>query len=112
MSVGGIYAFRSLRAKKRAWPWFVIAGALPGGLLVVAEALTRFGGSSLVNLVNGFADESPLVGLTDTARLRHGLIVAAVGGIVALMGGLRAPRESDDGGAASESSTEDDDSTD
>jgi hypothetical protein len=105
--IGGVYAFRSLRAEKQAWPWFAIAGALPGALLVAAEALTRLGGSSLVNFVNGLADQSVLVGLSDAARLRHGLIVAAVGGIVALVGAVRTLRTDED--AEPEESTEDDD---
>jgi hypothetical protein len=94
--MGGFYAFRSLRGEHRGLPWFIIAGALPGLLLVGAEYLTRFGGDSLVTVVTGFGDGDPtLGGLNDTARLRHGLIVLAVGALVAALGGIRALAQRD-----------------
>ena len=89
--MGGFYASRSLNSEKRSLLWYVVAGGLPGGLLVLAEWLTRLGGQSLVDLVNGFsADDPALNGLVDAARLRHGLIVVVVGVVIALIGGVRA----------------------
>jgi multisubunit Na+/H+ antiporter MnhB subunit len=60
--------------------------------------LTRAGGSSLVALVTGFSAEPALVQFTDDARLRHALIVLAVGGIVALLAALRTLRRTDGDG--------------
>jgi hypothetical protein len=86
--IGGIYAYRNLRNEKWAHLWFLLAGALPGLILLASEYLTRLGGSSLVKLVHGFtADNAALVQLSDTARLRHALIVTAVGGVSALIAG-------------------------
>lgn len=82
--LAGVFAFRSLRGQRQAGLWYLVAGALPGLLLLSAEWLTRLGGSSLVSLVNGFAPSDPaLADLTDAGRLRHAVIVLVVGGIVA-----------------------------
>jgi hypothetical protein len=73
-----------------------VAGALPGLFLVLAEYITRLGGSSVVDMVNGVAADNPdLATLTDADRMRHGLIVLAVGGVVALIVGL-IPRRKED----------------
>jgi hypothetical protein len=76
-------------------PWYLLAGALPGLLLLTAESLTRLGGSSLVNLVTGSADEPALVELTDFARLRHAVVVLLVGGIIGLIAAARSASRSD-----------------
>jgi hypothetical protein len=66
--------------------WYVVGGALPGLVLLGAERLTRAGGDAVARLVHGFRTESPaLVELSDSARLRHALIVLAVGGLVAMV---------------------------
>jgi F0F1-type ATP synthase assembly protein I len=94
--IAGVYASRSLRGEQYARAWYLVAGALPGLLLVAAEGLTRAGGESLVNLVQGFApDETVLLALSDVARLRHGLIVLAVGGAVATLAARRTGSSSD-----------------
>jgi hypothetical protein len=89
--LAGVYSFRNLSNEKRSLLWYLVAGGLPGALLVLSEWLTRLGGSSLVDLVNGFsADDPALAGLVDAARLRHALIVLAVGAVIGVLGGLRA----------------------
>lgn len=83
--IAGYYALNRLR-DRRALAWFIIAGALPGLILVAAEQLTRFGGKSVVSYVTGFtADHSALVPLSDADRLRHALIVLSVGSLMALL---------------------------
>jgi hypothetical protein len=102
----GLMAYRSLRSEVRARAWYLVAGAFPGVLLLAAEGLMRLGGSSLVGLVTGFGAEKPaLVELTDWTRVRHALIVLAVGGLLSL---IRGPEREDD----SDSSSDDDDQAD
>ncbi|HCT80546.1 MAG TPA: hypothetical protein DGG94_10630 [Micromonosporaceae bacterium] len=93
--LAGVHAYRSLRTESFALPWYVIAGALPGMILLASEALTTFGGASLVSLVHGFsADDGPPADLSSFARVRDALIVLGVGSFVSLIGGARAIRES------------------
>jgi hypothetical protein len=90
------FAYRNLSGEKKAWPWFLIAGALPGGLLLAAEGFIRLGGSSVIRLVHATGvDNAALVGLTDWSRLRHALIVFAVGGVVAAIRGAIIARRPD-----------------
>jgi hypothetical protein len=94
--LAGIFAFRNLRPERPASPWYLVAGALPGLLLITAEWLTRLGGSSLVNLVNGFSpDEPALAELSNSARLRDAFTVLVVGGIVAIVRASTLPRSAD-----------------
>jgi hypothetical protein len=85
---------RFLRVDGNRVLWYLVGGALPGLVLLGAEWLTRAGGSAVAQLVHGFRTESPaLVELSDSARLRHALIVLAVGGLIAmLMGALKSLR--------------------
>ena len=85
---------RSLRADWHARAWYVVAGALPGVFLLAAEVLTRVGGSSVVKLV--VPDAPTIDGLGDAGRLRHALIVLAVGGVVAALAIGRNRREPED----------------
>lgn len=83
---------------------YVVAGLLPGVVLIVTEELTRLGGQTLVHFVNGFSpDEPALVQLTDAARMRHALIVLAVGGLVAAYKAARLPKEDDESDSDSDS---------
>jgi hypothetical protein len=83
-----------LRVERNRVLWYLVGGALPGLVLLGAESLTRAGGAAVAQLVHGFRTESPaLVDLSDTARLRHALIVLAVGGLIAmLVGALKSLR--------------------
>lgn len=83
--IAGYYALNRLR-DRRALAWFVIAGSLPGLILLAAEGLTRFGGKSVVNYVTGFTANHPaLVPLSDADRLQHALIVLGVGSLMAVL---------------------------
>jgi nucleotidyltransferase AbiEii toxin of type IV toxin-antitoxin system len=75
-----------LRVERNRVLWYLVGGALPGLVLLGAGWLTRAGGSAVAQLVHGFRTESPaLVGVSDSARLRHALIVLAVGGLIATL---------------------------
>lgn len=88
--IAGVYAYRSVRGEPSARPWYLVAGAFPGLLLLAAEGLTRLGGRSLADLLHdNAAGNAALVQLSDYARLRHGLIVLAVGAVVAGAAGVR-----------------------
>jgi hypothetical protein len=92
--VAAVCALRFLRVDGHRALWFVVGGALPGLVLLGAEWLTRAGGSAVAQLVYRSRPESPvLVELSDSARLRHALIVLAVGGLLALLlGSLKSLR--------------------
>ncbi|HZM79162.1 MAG TPA: nucleotidyl transferase AbiEii/AbiGii toxin family protein [Candidatus Limnocylindrales bacterium] len=89
-----LYTLQFLRAQRNRVLWYLVGGALPGLVLLGAEWLTRTGGSAVAQLVHGFRTQSPaLVELSDSARLRHALIVLAVGGLLAtLVGALKSLR--------------------
>jgi hypothetical protein len=80
-----------LRVPRNRMLWYLVGGALPGLVLLGAEWLTRAGGPAVAQLVHGFRGQSSaLVELAASARLRHALIVLAVGGLIAmLLGALR-----------------------
>jgi hypothetical protein len=82
---------RFLRMEGNWVLWCLVGGALPGLVLLGAEWLTRAGGSAVAQLVHGFRTDSPaLAEVSDSARLRHALIVLTVGGLIALlMGAVR-----------------------
>jgi hypothetical protein len=87
------YTLRFLRVERNRGLWYLVAGALPGLVLLGAEWLTRAGGSAVSQLVHGFRTESPaLVALPDSARLRHAFIVLSVGGLIAMLAGARKSR--------------------
>ena len=89
-----LYTLRFLPAQRNRVLWYLVGGALPGLVLLGAEWLTRAGGTAVARLVHGFGAQSPpLVELSDSARLRHALIVLAVGGLMAtLVGALKGLR--------------------
>jgi hypothetical protein len=87
--VAAASALRLLRVDRNRAVWYLVGGALPGLVMLGAEWLTRAGRSAVASLVNGFrADSPPLVELSESARLRHALIVLAVGGLVAMLVGV------------------------
>src|SRR5436190_1660483 len=68
-----------LRVQRNRVLWYLVGGALPGVVLLGAAWLTRAGGSAVAQLVHGFRPESQaLVEVSDSARLRHALIVVTV----------------------------------
>jgi hypothetical protein len=80
----------------RAWPWYLLAGALPGLLLLATEVVTRIGGASLIDLVRDLSDgDRYAVDLGAFARLRNAMVVTFVGSLTAMVAvgrTLRAPR--------------------
>jgi hypothetical protein len=90
----GMHAYRSLRMEGGSAFWYLVAGALPGLILLASEALTTVGGASLVEVVHGFsAGNAPVEDLSSAARWRDALIVLGAASFVSLIGGLRAIRE-------------------
>ncbi len=83
----GLIAFVLLRRHgPRAWPWYLLAGALPGVLLLVTEVLTRIGGASLLDVVRSLSEGDRLmVDFTAFSRLRNAMIVTFVGGLAAML---------------------------
>ena len=90
--LAGYFALRPLRSERPARLWYLIGGAFAGALLLAAEALTILGGKSLLDVVN----QTALVGLSDSARVKHAVIVLVVGGVVALVAGLATKPAKDD----------------
>jgi hypothetical protein len=85
--VAGLLAFRFLRGHgPRPWPWFLLAGGLPGLLLLLTEALTRIGGAGLLNAVRGLSEGDQFaVDLAEFSRLRNAMVVFFVGGLAAMI---------------------------
>jgi hypothetical protein len=78
---------RFLRLRGNRVPWYLVAGALPGLVLLAAEWLTRAAGPAVTQLVHGLPESPVLVERSDSARLRHALTVLVVGGLIAMLVG-------------------------
>jgi hypothetical protein len=85
--LAGVAGYWYLRRRdERPWPWYLLAGALPGLLMLATEALTHLGGSSLFGIVKGFsAWDRAMIEFTDFARFRNALVVLFVGGLAAMI---------------------------
>jgi iron complex transport system permease protein len=67
-----------------AWPWFALAGAGPGLLLVVGEGLTRTAGSRVLDLAGRVSTlDQTVQRMLSEARFNSALIVLFVGAITA-----------------------------
>jgi hypothetical protein len=90
---GGIVAYRVLRAARRrsggadlGWPQYALAGAGPGLLLVVGEALTRTAGSRVLELAGKVSElELTVQQMLSGSRLNNGLVVLFVGAFTAII---------------------------
>jgi hypothetical protein len=82
--IAGLATRQFARRENLAWAWAPAGGALPGVVLLVAELLARAGGATWSG-----ATPSSLTLLSDAARLRHALIVLAVGALVSGLAGRR-----------------------
>ncbi len=92
---GAVQTYRNLGFERQRLGWYLVAGAVPGLILLAGEALTTLGGASLVHIVHGFsAGDAPVVSLTSAARIRDASIVLVVGAIISWIGGARANRKS------------------
>jgi hypothetical protein len=84
----GIVAYLYLRrnGKDLRFPAYLAAGAAPGLLLLLAEAVTRIGGAQLFGAAGNLsAIDKAAVGYSGDSRVNHGLVVLFVGAIVALI---------------------------
>jgi hypothetical protein len=91
--VAGLVAFVYLRrvaGRSRAGVGFLgylAAGAGPGLLLLIAEAVTRIGGARLFNAASNLGEyDRAVIDYTNGSRLNHHLAVFFVGAFVALIG--------------------------
>lgn len=81
------------------WPAYLLAGAMPGLLVLAAEAVTRLGGARLFSLVSAASVSDELVlSYFHAARINRALVVLFVGALVAviLLGRTLPPRSEDD----------------
>jgi iron complex transport system permease protein len=88
----GLISFRLLRRSRRAdgsdlgWPFYALAGAGPGLLLVVGEGLTRTAGARVLELAGQVSElELTVQKLLSGARFNNALIVLFVGAISAVI---------------------------
>lgn len=87
--VAGLVAFWYLRRSGAAVGFlgYLGAGAAPGLLLLIAEAVTRVGGARLFNAAGNLsAFDRVVIDYTNGSRLNHHLVVFFIGAIVALIG--------------------------
>lgn len=89
---GAIVAYRVLRHARRrtgvdvAWPLYALAGAGPGLLLMICEALTRTAGSRVLELAGKVSElELTVQQMLNGSRLNSVLIVTFVGAFTAII---------------------------
>jgi iron complex transport system permease protein len=86
----GLVAFRVLRRRRLgaglAWPFYALAGAGPGLLLVIAEGLTRTAGARVLELAGRVSVlELAVQQMLSGARFNSALIVLFAGAITAVI---------------------------
>jgi hypothetical protein len=84
----GLVAYLYLRRNGRGarMPGYLCAGALPGLLLLIAEAITRIAGKQVFAAVAGLSEgDKVLLDYWKNSRLNQALVVLFVGAIVALI---------------------------
>jgi hypothetical protein len=109
--VGGLIAYWSLRRRAVAgWTSYLLAGATPGILLLLAAAVTRIAGARLLALLDSVsAADRTALGASAESRVNYALVVLFVGAIVALLAyGRSLPKrtDADDGPEVAEGSSE------
>jgi hypothetical protein len=89
--VAGLVAYRYLRravrhtASRLRWPSYLIAGAGPGALLLIAELITRLGGARVLSLASAVSDNDRTVQVwLDGSRINKALVVLFAGAITAM----------------------------
>jgi hypothetical protein len=104
--VGGIAAGLTayLCLRRRAvprWPGYLLAGAVPGLLYLVAELITRLGGAQLLRLASGFSSwDAFAIAYLGENRINFALAVGFIGGIVAMIAFGRTLKPASDDPAA------------
>ncbi|MGE5830865.1 MAG: hypothetical protein ACM30G_21250, partial [Micromonosporaceae bacterium] len=86
--VAGVVAFGYLRRRTSGerWPAYLLAGAWPGLLALLAELLTRVGGGPLLNAVGRLdAASRSINAYLDASRIDSVLVVGFAGAIVAML---------------------------
>jgi hypothetical protein len=85
--VSGVVAYRYLyRRGERRWPAYLIAGAAPGVLILLAEAVTLLGGAGLLELAGSVsAYDRFAIRVLGFFRIKTGLLVLFAGGVVAIL---------------------------
>jgi hypothetical protein len=89
----GLVSYRVLRrARLRGdgtdlrWPWYALAGAGPGLLLVLAEGLARTAGARVLELAGKVSDlEKAVQQMLSGSRLNSALIVMFIGAVTAII---------------------------
>jgi hypothetical protein len=82
----GLVAYFVLRRSGPPWPWFALAGAGPGLLLIVAEILTRTAGARVLELAGKVSPlELTVQQMLSGSRLISALTVLFVGAITAII---------------------------
>jgi hypothetical protein len=88
-AVAGALSYAYLRRSAPAgttWPGYLLAGALPGLLSLLAELVTQVGGARLFALVgDASAPDRAVIAFLATARINQALVVLFVGALVALI---------------------------
>ncbi|MEV6488845.1 hypothetical protein AB0M20_09445 [Actinoplanes sp. NPDC051633] len=84
--IAGLVVFFLLRRSPRPWPWYAVAGAGPGVLLIVGEILTRTAGARVLSLAGKVSVlETTVQRLLSQSRLNSALIILFVGAITAVI---------------------------
>jgi hypothetical protein len=99
--VAGLLGYLLLRRTQPPWPWYALAGAGPGLLLVVSEILTRTAGARVLDLAARVSElELTVQRMLSGSRLNSALIVLFVGAITAIIAvgrTIRPAGDEDDG---------------
>ena len=82
----GILAYLLLRRSGPGWPWYALAGAGPGLLLIAGEIITRTAGARVLELAGRVSElELTVQRLLSGSRLNSALIIMFVGAITAIL---------------------------
>ncbi|WJK42545.1 hypothetical protein O7608_09280 [Solwaraspora sp. WMMA2056] len=91
-AIAGAVAFGWLAGASRRsttrlpWPTYLVAGAAPGVLLLVAELITRVGGAELLGLARSFSEtDEAFQAMADAGRINSALVVLFAGSFTALI---------------------------
>lgn len=87
--VAGVLGYAYLRRCGPAtlrWPAYLLAGAMPGLLVLLAELVARLGATRLVQLVSAASDgDRTALSYLSAARFNRALIVLFIGALVAIV---------------------------